>query len=43
MGPGMKVFQNKMLRRIFGPNGGLEAGENYTIRSFTLFLHQILQ
>jgi hypothetical protein len=39
----LMVLQNEMLRRIFGPNGELEAGENYTMRSFTIFLHQTLK
>lgn len=43
MGVGMKVFHNRMLRRILRPNGVIEAGENYAMRSFTLFLHHILE
>jgi hypothetical protein len=39
----LMVLQNGMLRRIFGPNGGLEPGENYTMRSFTIFLHQTFE
>jgi hypothetical protein len=41
----LRVFENKIMRSIFGPKGdeGKEAGESYIIWSFIISaLHQIL-
>ena len=35
---GLRVFENRVLRRIFGPERGRlqGSGENYTVRSFII-------
>jgi len=39
----LRVFENRVLRRIFGPKKWWEAGEDCIMRSFvTCTLHQIL-
>jgi hypothetical protein len=41
----MRVSENRVLRKIFGPKGGKyqEAGEKCVIKSFLIFnLHQLL-
>jgi hypothetical protein len=41
---GLRVFENKVLKRIFGPKKEEQGdGENYNIRSFLICtFHQIL-
>jgi hypothetical protein len=34
----LKVFENRLLRRTFGPKKWWEAGENCMIRSFITFI-----
>ena len=40
----LRVFENRVLRRIFGPKRDevTESGEDYVTRSFVICTHQIL-